>query len=279
LDLNVMMRRESGGERPGAGRVEGRGRHAPGVVDEGDVYEPAEDTLLVLRGLRARPGDRVLEVGTGRGDIAIAAALAGARVFATDVNPAAVAVAAARCQRAGAAVEFAVADLFGPFLGPFDLVVMNPPYLPTDAGDRVEGALNAAFDGGPDGLAVTRRLLAGLPRRLARGGRGLVVVSSLSPWDAFLAAVPRGFRARVTARARFAFEEIRLVEVARAPPSTRRGAARCPRGRRPARSGTPRGRPAAPRARAPPARGGGGARRRGRPRRGRARRATARGGA
>ncbi len=209
--------------------------------DESTVYAPAEDTHLVLEGLTVRRGARALEVGTGRGDIALELARRGARVEATDVNPAAVAVASARAQAEGLPVTFSVGDLFAPCEGSFDLVVFNPPYLPTGPRDRVEGPLNAAFDGGPDGLGVTRRFLAALPAHLARGGRALTVVSSLSPWAAFLAAVPRGFEARVLSTVRFDFEELRLVEVSRpAPRPKRKGGARSPRGPTRGRSGTPR---------------------------------------
>ncbi len=218
------------------------------------VYEPAQDTALLLGCARVRVGETALEIGAGRGDIALALARKGARVTATDISPAAVAVAAARSQQEGLSVRFLVGDLFEPVAGQFDLVVFNPPYLPTTPEDRVSGPLNAAFDGGPDGLAVTRRFLAGLPAHLTPGGRALTVVSSLSPEAAFAAAVPRGFRARVIARARFAFEEIRVVELKAAAPrprTTRTGGSRSPPGRRSGRSGSPPARRKALRGRGP----------------------------
>src|SRR5689334_2538461 len=182
------------------------------------VYEPAEDTQLILANLKARRGERALELGTGRGDLALALARQGAQVTATDINPAAAAVAMARAQSQGLAVAGLVGDLFAPVRGRFDLIVFNPPYLPTAGEDKVRGPLNAAFDGGADGLDVTRRFLAGLPAHLAQGGRALTLVSSLSPWAAFEAAVPRALKARVVARARFAFEELVLVELRRRAP-------------------------------------------------------------
>lgn len=217
----------------------------PGLADDAsDVYRPAEDTALVLAGLKVKRGCRAIDIGTGRGDIALELARRGAQVVATDLNPAAVAVAAARAQREGLAVRFAVGDLFGPASGRFDLVVFNPPYLPTAPEERLKGPLNAAFDGGADGLAVTRRFLALLPGRLRPAGRALTVVSSLSPWQDFKEAVPKGLKAKVVRRARFDFEELRLVEItrarARASP-TRTREARSLRGRKSARSGSPRG--------------------------------------
>lgn len=208
------------------------------------VYEPAEDTELLLSVTGATRGKRVLDLGTGSGAIALQCARAGARVTATDINPAALEFASSAAGAEGLAIEFALGDLFAPTSGRFDLIVFNPPYLPTDPDDRVEGALNAAFDGGPDGLRLTRRFLRELPRHLRPGGRALVVVSSLSPWPRFVKSIPRGFDARVVRSVRVPFEEIRVVELRRPPrerSSTQRGGSRSPRGRRSARFGTPRG--------------------------------------
>lgn len=84
------------------------------------------------------PGARILDVGTGSGCLAVTLALErpGARVFATDASPAALAVAAGNARRLGARVCFAAADRYaGLELGRFDLVVSNPPYIdPGEAG-------------------------------------------------------------------------------------------------------------------------------------------------
>ncbi len=77
---------------------------------------------------------RLLDVGTGSGCLAVTLALElpGARVAATDLSPAALALAAAnaRALGAGARVSFLAADLAaGLDLGAFDLVVSNPPYI------------------------------------------------------------------------------------------------------------------------------------------------------
>ena len=58
----------------------------------------------------------------------------------------------------------------------FDLVISNPPYIPTGEIAGLEPEVRkydprAALDGGPDGLAIYRRIIAGLPRVLAGLGR------------------------------------------------------------------------------------------------------------
>jgi release factor glutamine methyltransferase len=126
----------------------------------------------------ARPAPRVADVGTGSGAIAIALAKErpDATIYAVDVSPDALAVARANAERLGAAVTFLEGDLAAPLApyAPFDLIVANLPYV--RAADiaglapevRAEPAL--ALDGGADGLALVRRLVAAAPALLAPGG-------------------------------------------------------------------------------------------------------------
>ncbi|MDD1706009.1 MAG: class I SAM-dependent methyltransferase, partial [Methanoregulaceae archaeon] len=140
-----------------------------------EVYAPAEDTWLLLRTAEkeCRDGERVLEIGCGSG--AIAAVLRRqARVIATDINPNAV-----RSAR-DAGVEVVRTDLFSGICGTFDLVLFNPPYLPTTPDERMDDWFEYALDGGPDGCAVIAKFLSGIGRVLAPGGRGLLLISSLT---------------------------------------------------------------------------------------------------
>ncbi|WP_332448820.1 HemK2/MTQ2 family protein methyltransferase [Methanoculleus sp.] len=139
------------------------------------VYSPAEDSFLLLRAALAevRPTDRVLEVGTGSGYVA--AGLSGrAAVVATDINPHAVACARAR------GVAAVRTDLFSGLCGPFDLILFNPPYLPTLPEERIDDWLEYALDGGPTGRVVIERFVAEIGRVLSPFGRVLLLVSSLT---------------------------------------------------------------------------------------------------
>lgn len=139
------------------------------------VYQPSEDTRLLLEAAQEelRPGDRVLEVGTGSGYIAASLAR-GAEMVATDINP--YAVLAAR--REG--VSVIRADLFAGIRGPFDLVIFNPPYLPTREEERIDDWLEYALDGGETGRVVIERFAAEVHRVLAPAGRILIIISSLT---------------------------------------------------------------------------------------------------
>ena len=140
-----------------------------------EVYAPAEDTWLLIRAAEkeCHDGERVLEIGCGSGSVS-AALCPRARVLATDINPHA--VKAARVSGA----EVVRTDLFSGICGIFDLVLFNPPYLPTTPDERLDDWLEYALDGGPDGCAVIARFLSGIGRVLAPGGRGLLLISSLT---------------------------------------------------------------------------------------------------
>jgi release factor glutamine methyltransferase len=143
--------------------------------DPCQVYSPEADTLMLLEAARAevRSGDLVLEVGTGSGLIAAGIAKS-ARLVATDLNPHA--VMAAR----DAGMEVIRADLFGGIRGPFDLVLFNPPYLPTQPGERIDDWLEYALDGGENGRTTIERFARNVGEVLAPGGRILLLISSLT---------------------------------------------------------------------------------------------------
>ena len=120
----------------------------------------------------------VADVGTGSGAIALTLAklFPAAAVFAVDISPGALEVARGNAERLGLAVTFVEGDLGAPLVAqaPFSLLVANLPYIPSGelaglpAEVRVEPVL--ALDGGPDGLALVRRLVLEAPALLVPGG-------------------------------------------------------------------------------------------------------------
>jgi release factor glutamine methyltransferase len=142
------------------------------------VLVPRRDTeTLVEVGVRAG-GARVADVATGSGAIALALAkeLPDARVVATDVSADALAVARANVERhaLGERIELRQGDLVQPLDDGYQLIVSNPPYVPTGAlaglAPEVRREPRLALDGGVDGLTVLRRLIPAARAKLADGG-------------------------------------------------------------------------------------------------------------
>lgn len=159
----------------------------PEVVVLPGVYAPRADSALLvaaLQGAGVRRGARVLDLCAGTGVLALAAAAAGGRVTAVDVAPDAVENVRLNAARAGVAVDGRCGDLFGPVAGErFDLVLSNPPYLPTPAAPAPRPApdpLAQAWNAGIDGRAVLDRICHEVADHLEPGGGVLLVQSAFA---------------------------------------------------------------------------------------------------
>lgn len=175
------------------------------------VYRADSDTRVLIdemhRGAYA-VGRRVLDVGTGTGAIALAAARAGAAsVTAVDLSARSVAAARLNAALAGVAVDVRRGDLFGPVAGErFDLVVSNPPYVPAATARLSRHTRARCWDGGVDGRAILDRICAGAPDVLSEDGQILLVHSALCGTQATVDALGNaGFAPTVLARVTIPF--------------------------------------------------------------------------
>lgn len=171
------------GERAFYGRMFAVG---PGVL----VPRPDSETLIE-RALELLPRDEaatVLDVGTGSGclGITLAAERALARVTLVDISEDALRSAQQNIERAEVAERVTAlrSDLFAGVTAPaggFDLIVSNPPYIPTGdlAGlmpDVIQHEPRLALDGGRDGLDCVRALITGARKQLRPGGSLLIEI-------------------------------------------------------------------------------------------------------
>jgi release factor glutamine methyltransferase len=147
-----------------------------------DVLIPRSETELIVEATLDLFPDaavpfRAADLCTGSGCVAIAIAHERPRasILATDISNAALAVARRNAVRHGVAdrMQFECADLLQNLSGTFDLIAANPPYV--RSGDRpalqpeVREEPDVALFSGPEGLDVTRRLIADAPAHLRHG--------------------------------------------------------------------------------------------------------------
>jgi len=185
-----------------------------------DVLIPRPETehLVEASLQRIRPGDTVLDAGTGSGAIAVSLALeAGARILATDVSLPALCVAAANARKLNANVTFLACDLAACIASrSLNALVSNPPYVPRSDQAGLQREVrdwepHVALFSGPTGLEMYQRLVTEAERVLRPRGWLLVELgyNSLEPvrsmlgsgWSeievrADLAGLPRVLAAR-----------------------------------------------------------------------------------
>jgi release factor glutamine methyltransferase len=127
-------------------------------------------------------GASVLDPFTGSGAIAVAAALAGARdVTAVDVSRRAVVNARLNATLNGVRVRALRGDLFAPVSeSRFDLIVANPPYIPSESDALPVRGPARAWEAGADGRALLDRLCDQVAPRLSLGGAVLIVQSEFA---------------------------------------------------------------------------------------------------
>ncbi len=177
---------------------------------DGRVLVPRPDTETLIDVALARTESvsmcmRGLDLCTGSGCVAITLARQRptTHLHATDLSAAALAVAQDNALRLGAYnVSFGLGDLFAGLesrRGTFDLVVANPPYIPTAEvatlpPDIKDFEPRMALDGGPDGLALVRRIVGEAPAFLAPGGVLALEIGAGEAPDVARLLTERGFR-------------------------------------------------------------------------------------
>ncbi|WP_292460168.1 HemK2/MTQ2 family protein methyltransferase [Methanothermococcus sp.] len=189
------------------------------------VYEPAEDSELLLDNLVNVKNKIVLDVGTGTGIQAINAIKRGAKkVVGIDINPYAIKTAKENALlnklKLNEDIFFFESDLFKNMgeiknklnINRFDVILFNAPYLPTSKEEKLEKYLNYAFDGGIDGRKVLDRFIDEVGDYLKENGIIQIVQSSLTGEEKTLKLLKKhGFRAKKTASMKFPYEEVQII--------------------------------------------------------------------
>lgn len=149
-----------------------------------NVLIPRQDTeTLVEEALkRLKPEMQILDLCTGSGCILISLlkkglerGIKGCGGTGTDISEGALAVAARNAEKLEVQAEFLQSDLFGRIEGRYDLIVSNPPYIPTRVIHGLQDEVRLhdpyiALDGGEDGLHFYREIVSGSVRHMKKGG-------------------------------------------------------------------------------------------------------------
>ena len=151
------------------------------------IPRPETEELAMMAVASVEEGQSVLDLCTGSGAIAIAVSKEAEKrgkkvqVTAIDISEDALSLAKENAELNGADVRFLQSDLFTRIRGRFDLIVSNPPYIPTAEIETLQREVKdfeprLALDGGADGMDIYRRIAQDAFKYLSRGGTLLLEV-------------------------------------------------------------------------------------------------------
>lgn len=173
-----------------------------------EIYEPQEDSYLLKKCVTPAVRGRVLDLGTGSGIQALAAAENSKvrEVVAVDINPEAV----KRLQQKHARKLHALqSDLFENVEGQFNVIIFNPPYLPQD-----KGITEPALYGGKKGWEIAERFFQNAAKYLLPDGKILFLFSTLTNKKKIEEIISRYlFSFKEIANEKLSFEELFVYEV------------------------------------------------------------------
>ncbi len=145
------------------------------------IPRPETEEMVMMAVAAADEGGNILDLCTGSGAIAIAAYKElekrgkKCKMTAVDISAEALALAKENAAANEAEVLFIQSDLFSRIRGRFDVIISNPPYIPTADIESLQREVRdyeprLALDGGKDGLDIYRRIAADASKYLNRGG-------------------------------------------------------------------------------------------------------------
>lgn len=174
------------------------------------IYYPEDDTFLLFNVIRRYSLDKVLEIGTGSGLLALELAKINRFVVGVDINFNALnelRISESK-KNINSKLNIICCDSSSPFRDDvFDLVVFNPPYLPSEKIDD-----NTIY-GGPSGVEISKIWFKDASRILKNNGKIVFLTSSISDVKGlFNYSRKLGFKIKVLKRKKLFFEELLVAE-------------------------------------------------------------------
>lgn len=167
------------------------------------IYEPAEDSFLLQKYVKKFAKGKVLDLCCGSGIQALTALENTKDVLAVDISKEAVNL----CRKKG--INAIQSDLFDKIEEKFDLIIINPPYLPKD---EVDKEFSLALSGGEKGNEIIGRFLKDAKKYLNKNGKILIVFSSLTP-DILKLFKKYDYKYRKLEQLNYFFEKIYVYEL------------------------------------------------------------------
>ena len=138
------------------------------------MYKPREDSFLIARHIKEyiKPDYKILDMGTGSALLAKESAKYCKQVIAVDINKKL--ISKLKRENRNKAIQFISSDLFSNIQEKFDLIIFNPPYLPS------KQIKDKTIDGGKNGTEIIERFLKQAKDHLKPKGKILIICSSLN---------------------------------------------------------------------------------------------------
>lgn len=201
-------------------------------ADFDNVYEPAEDSFLMLDALESEithiksvHPTICLEIGSGSGIVLTALAKcvgSSCAYFSIDINPYAAKVTRRTALRNSVCLEVVNCDLIGPLLPRIqqkvDVLVFNPPYVPTDENEiDANNHISLSWAGGPRGRSVMDRLFPVIPQIMSHTGVFyLLVVKENNVEDIFQVMSSFKWRGSIVMERKAGREHLKVLKFVRA---------------------------------------------------------------
>jgi release factor glutamine methyltransferase len=168
------------------------------------MYVPSDDTFLLADCVRQYNGRWALEIGIGTGLLLNVLEKSFTNVAGSDID-----LHALEHCRGRSSAMLVCCDAASAFVGRFDLIVSNPPYLPDDSEIK-----DKTVHGGPAGIETTIHFIQSALPLLVRDGKMLLVVSSLADSSALdQLLLEKKMRKKVVKEKKLFYETLSVIEL------------------------------------------------------------------